>query len=239
MPDLTRTPPLALMYHSVTANGDDPYHITVSPRRFAAQMRWLRRSGLRGVSMRELIRAGNRGAARRLVGLTFDDGYADFLGEALPILAQHGFTATAYVVAGRLGGYNDWEQDGPAKALMTVDQLREAADRGVEIGSHSMTHAHLEDADPGDLKVEIQESRDLLESVLGRAIDGFCYPYGELSDPVLRATREAGYDYAVATWQMARHDRHALPRTYAGERDWAGRLVAKRIRHWLTWGRRR
>src|SRR5690242_10550163 len=109
MHDLTRTPPLVLMYHSVGACDDDPYRITVSPRRLAAHLRWLRRSGLTGVSMRELIQAGHRGAARRMVGLTFDDGYADFLDAAVPVLARYGFTATAFVVAGRLGGHNDWE----------------------------------------------------------------------------------------------------------------------------------
>src|SRR4029453_14387879 len=67
----------------------------------------LRRLGLRGVSLAEVLAAEARGNAGGLVGLTFDDGYTDFLDHAVPVLARHGMTATVYVVAGRLGGANE------------------------------------------------------------------------------------------------------------------------------------
>ncbi len=50
----------------------------------------------------ELMRAHAEGR-RGLVGLTFDDGYADFLHEALPVLRSHGCTATVFVLPGRPG----------------------------------------------------------------------------------------------------------------------------------------
>ena len=50
--------------------------------------------------MRELSRAMTTGDTKRLVGLTFDDGYEDFLSTALPILEAVGFSATVFVVAG-------------------------------------------------------------------------------------------------------------------------------------------
>ncbi len=50
----------------------------------------------------ELMRAHAEGR-RGLVGLTFDDGYADFLHEALPVLRGHGCTATVFVLPGRPG----------------------------------------------------------------------------------------------------------------------------------------
>ena len=71
---------LVLMYHSVEPYTADPYQVTVHPDRFARQLRWLRRRGLRGVSMRELLAARRDGTARGLVGLTFDDGYACAVG---------------------------------------------------------------------------------------------------------------------------------------------------------------
>jgi hypothetical protein len=70
-------------------------------------LRLLRRLGLRGVPLAELVAAQDRGQAAGLVGLTFDDGYTDFLDHAVPVLARHGMTATLYVVAGLLGGQND------------------------------------------------------------------------------------------------------------------------------------
>ncbi|PWI09697.1 polysaccharide deacetylase, partial [Streptomyces sp. NWU339] len=70
--------PWVAMYHSVGDCSDDPYRITVTPERLEEQLAWLRRRGLRGVSVADLLAARARGEGRRLVGLTFDDGYTDF-----------------------------------------------------------------------------------------------------------------------------------------------------------------
>jgi putative peptidoglycan lipid II flippase len=228
--------PFVLMYHSVSEGLEDPYGIAVTPDRFATQMQWLARQGLRGVSMRELLHEAGRGRAAGLVGLTFDDGYADFADHALPVLARHGFTATLYVVAERLGGHNDWEKSGPLRPLLNVDEVREVARQGIEIGSHTLCHLSLADADAETLRREVESSRKTLEWLLDEPVPGFCYPYGDLSDEAVQAVRAAGYDYAVATWASGRRDRHALPRTYVSDRDRAPELIAKRIRHRLAWG---
>ena len=115
--------PLVLMYHSVEPYQADPYQVTVSPPRFGQQMHWLARRGLRGVSMRDLLAARAAGAGKGLVGLTFDDGYADFARHALPVLRRYGFGATMFVIAGRLGGDNAWDQEGPRKRLMDAREL--------------------------------------------------------------------------------------------------------------------
>ncbi len=227
--------PFVLMYHSVARRDADPNMITISPARFARQMRWLQRRRLRGTSMRQLLDAADCGSTAGLVGLTFDDGYADFTTHVAPVLAEHGFTATAFVVAGKLGGHNDWDE-GPRKALMTADEVREAARLGVEIGSHGLGHRALADARADVVGLEVEHSRVILEDLLGEPVRGFCYPYGALSDSAAAAARTAGYDYAVATWQHARRDRYAMPRTYVGERDGTPRLYAKQLRHRLTWG---
>ena len=80
--------PVVLMYHSVTPYQEDPYLVTVSPQRFEQQMQWLRQRGLRGTSLGELLGAHRNGAARGLVGLTFDDGYVDFVTYVLPTLRR-------------------------------------------------------------------------------------------------------------------------------------------------------
>jgi peptidoglycan/xylan/chitin deacetylase (PgdA/CDA1 family) len=64
------------MYHSVADCTDDPYRITVTPERLDGQLAWLRRRGLTGVSVTDLLTARARGESHGLVGLTFDDGYA-------------------------------------------------------------------------------------------------------------------------------------------------------------------
>ncbi|GAA3057664.1 polysaccharide deacetylase family protein [Kitasatospora albolonga] len=228
---LGRTAPWILMYHSVADEEEDPYLLTVSPSRFAAQMEWLHRTNRRGVSVRELLRARAAGRADRLVGLTFDDGYADFARHAVPVLHQYGFTATAYVVPDLLGTENGWDIEGPRKQLLTVDQVTDLARAGWEIGSHGLGHRALPGLSAEALAVQTRESRRAVEELIGGPVTGFCYPYGAVDLAATLAVRDAGYDYACAIAHGGLTGRFALPRSYVGDRDGAWRLRAKRGRH--------
>ncbi|HEY7145795.1 MAG TPA: polysaccharide deacetylase family protein [Streptosporangiaceae bacterium] len=219
------------MYHSVTRYEADPYLVTVTPRRFEQQMDWLRRRGRRGVSMRELLAARRAGSAAGLVGLTFDDGYADFAGNVAPVLASHGFSATLFPIAGRLGGDNEWDPDGPRKPLLTGPQLAGLAGPGIEIGSHGMRHVRLASVSDDELVREVAGSRSLLRDISGQQVAGFCYPYGDLDSRVVAAVRRAGYEYGCAIWRSGLTGTYALPRTFVGERDTGPRLRAKAVRH--------
>lgn len=227
--------PLVLMYHSVAAYEQDPFQVTVRPARFERQMRWLRSRGLRGTAMRELLAARRAGRGAGLVGLTFDDGYRDFAANVLPVLARYGFTATVFAVAGRLGGDNGWETHGPRKPLLTEAELRAVAASGVEVASHGLRHVRLSAAGDAELGAEVARSRAILEAVTGRAVEGFCYPYGDVGARAVDAVRAAGYDYGCAVGASDFVGRHAIPRTYVGDRDHAARLAAKRLRHRLAW----
>ena len=229
LPVDTRVPWVA-MYHSVGDCSDDPYRITVTPERLDRQLTWLTRRGLRGVSVAELLAAPTR---RGLVGLTFDDGYADFLTGALPVLRRHGCTATLFVLPGRLGGDNAWDPLGPRKPLLTADGIRQAAAEGVEIGSHGLTHIDLTRADDLTLKAETFESRTVLADLLGTAIAGFCYPYGTIDRRAVDAVRDAGYGYACAIDPGPLNGPHALPRVHVGQNDTALRLFLKYRLHRL------
>jgi peptidoglycan/xylan/chitin deacetylase (PgdA/CDA1 family) len=221
------------MYHSVGDACDDPYRITVTPGRLELQLRWLRRRGLRGVSVAELLAARARGEGRYLVGLTFDDGYADFTTNALPALSRWGCTATLFVLPGRIGGDNAWDPLGPRRPLLTAEGIRRAADAGVEIGSHGLTHVDLTRADERGLRAETAESRSLLEELTGAPVTGFCYPYGTVDRRVVDAVRAAGYGYACAIDPGALNGPYTLPRVHVGQNDRAVRLFLKHRLHRL------
>ncbi|MEU9912958.1 polysaccharide deacetylase family protein [Streptomyces sp. NPDC051001] len=222
--------PWIAMYHSVGDCSEDPYRITVTPDRLDRQLTWLRRRGLRGVSMAALLAAPTR---KDLVGLTFDDGYADFLDHALPVLRAHDFGATLFVLPGRLGGDNAWDPLGPRKPLLDAEGLRRACEAGVEIGSHGLTHVDLTKADDLRLKAEVVESRAALEELTGAPVKGFCYPYGTLDQRAVDAVREAGYAYACAIDPGPLTGPYALPRLHIGQNDTAVRLFLKHRLHRL------
>ena len=226
----TESTPWIAMYHSVGDCSEDPYRVTVTPDRLDRQLSWLSRRGLRGVSVAALLAAPTRAG---LVGLTFDDGYADFLDHALPVLTSHGFGATLFVLPGRLGGDNAWDPLGPRKPLLTADGIREAAEAGVEIGSHGLTHRDLTQTDDVTLKSEVVESRAVLEELTGTPVDGFCYPYGTLDQRTVDTVRDAGYSYACAIDPGGFNGPLALPRVHIGERDTAVRLFLKYRLHRL------
>jgi peptidoglycan/xylan/chitin deacetylase (PgdA/CDA1 family) len=221
------------MYHSVADSSHDPYRITVTPDRLDGQLAWLRRHGLRGVAIRDLLAARARGRASGLVGLTFDDGYADFVTGALPVLRRHRCGATLFVLPGRLGGHNAWDPLGPRKPLLTADGIRRAVDAGVEIGSHGLTHIDLTRAADPVLAAEVSESRALLQELTGGPVAGFCYPYGAVDGRTVAAVADAGYSYACAIDPGPLTGPLALPRVHIGQRDTAVRLYLKHRLHRL------
>lgn len=225
--------PWVAMYHSVGDCSDDPYRITVTPERLERQLAWLHRRRLRGVSLRELFAARARGDGRHLVGLTFDDGYTDFLTRALPALRHWNCGATLFVLPGRLGSVNAWDPLGPRKPLLSADGVRQAADAGVEIGSHGLTHIDLTRADDATLRAEVSDSRTLLTELIGAPVDGFCYPYGTIDRRAVAAVREAGYTYACAIDPGPLTGPYALPRLHIGQNDTAWRLHLKHKLHRL------
>src|SRR5689334_2064037 len=112
-----------LSYHQVAkppARGTPVRSLVLPPWRFALQLRLLKLMGWQGLSMRDLepyLRGEKRG---KVFGITLDDGYLNNYQNALPILRRLGFTATAFIVSGQIGGNNAWDlgQGAPEAQLM-------------------------------------------------------------------------------------------------------------------------
>jgi peptidoglycan/xylan/chitin deacetylase (PgdA/CDA1 family) len=78
-------------------------------------------------------------------------------------------------------------------------QAREMADARVEIGSHTLTHPILTGLSDERLREEVSESRDRIQSALGRKVETFCYPNGDNDSRTRREVARAGYRLAVTT----------------------------------------
>jgi peptidoglycan/xylan/chitin deacetylase (PgdA/CDA1 family) len=223
--------PMVLMYHVIEEVSEDPHRLAVTPARFAEQMAWLAGRGLRGVSMGTLVSAMRDGRERGLVGLTFDDGYRSVLANALPVLLEHDFTATMFIISARIGGTNEWDAGtGPVWPLMTAGEVTEVAGAGMEIGAHTATHPRLPGMEPDRLTAEVSGSRATLRELFGLPVRGFAYPYGRMDAAARQAVRDAGYDYACSVeTPMGSLGIMALPRITFYQRDRVGRMAAKKL----------
>lgn len=250
---MIRTP--ILMYHSVCAT---PGRGAMAP--FVLDPRLLA-SHLDVLAERRCHTAAELAAGADPDGtgvcLTFDDAYADFHDQVLPLLVERGVRATLYVPTAFVDGRARFLEPGPDadRAVLTRTQLAEVAASGlVEIGAHSHTHPQLDRVDRMRARAEARLPRSILEQELGVAVSTFAYPYGYHDRTVRAAVADAGYALAVAVANRRAHDDDpfAVPRltVEAGtdeggladllSRPWshaarrwseAKRVVARGIRH--------
>lgn len=185
-----------LMYHEIEIQGrplcdDDPGYTryVVTEAMFRAQIARLRADGLRGVSVGEALgstRAEDREPSRDpppRVAVTFDDGAETDLLVAAPALREAAFGATFYVTVEHLG----------RRGFLSEPQLRELAELGFEIGSHSLTHRYLHDLETDVIRAELADSRKRLEDVTGHPVRHFSCPGGRWDRRVAREAHAAGY----------------------------------------------
>ncbi len=124
-----------------------------------------------------------------LIALTIDGGYGDFYTELFPLLKELKLKATLYVISDFLdrSGY------------LTTDQLVEISNSDlVEIGSLTATHPDLRKVEKDRLETEVLGSKQKLESLIGRPVKAFAYPYGRSDSEITRAVKQAGYQTAVS-----------------------------------------
>ncbi|REE98926.1 polysaccharide deacetylase family protein [Thermomonospora umbrina] len=207
---MTRPAVPVLMYHSVNARPSQATRrLAVRPDTFARQMGLLAERGFTPVTVSDLL-AGNDPPPAKPVVITFDDGYADFHANALPVLSELKFPATLFVTTGWLADAGPDGAGRPPGRTLTWAQVREAADHGIEIGGHSHSHPELDQVPGTALFEELTRNKGLLEDRLGRPVRTMAYPYGYSSARVRRAAREVGYESACAVANRLPRDEDAL-----------------------------
>lgn len=161
--------------------------------------------GFRGLSMSELLPYLRGERHGKVVGITFDDGYANNLCNALPALQRHGFSSTCYVVSGLIGKANVWDEAKrvPQKPLMTAEELRRWIAGGQEVGGHTVTHANLMEVDEATAEAEIAGCKRDLEAICGVPCRHFCYPYGSYDARHAASAKRAGFESATTTVERA------------------------------------
>jgi peptidoglycan/xylan/chitin deacetylase (PgdA/CDA1 family) len=191
------------MYHAVgtKVDGDERAMYSISPEQFgrhaahlashfAAEMQTLRACALAG--------------GPRSVAVTLDDGYADALNIAAPLLARLNIPFTVFVCTRAVSAGH--------RGFLTPAQVRELRGfPGASIGSHSVNHVRLTQCTDQGLERELLDSRRYLEDLLGENIDMLSYPHGAVNRRVRDAAAAAGYTIgATSRFDANRAGRDAL-----------------------------
>lgn len=193
-----------LMYHQVAPDAPAAYaHYTVTPDVFARQMRLLVALRYRSLTLDRLWAARSARAAlpTRSVVITFDDGFADAVRHAVPVLQRLGLSATFFIVAGLVGMTSAWTRRRRGIEMRLADRtaLRDLADGGFTVGSHALTHRPLARLSEAECRYELRESRRRLEDCLERDVLHLAYPHGSADEIVRTAAAECGYRTACST----------------------------------------
>jgi peptidoglycan/xylan/chitin deacetylase (PgdA/CDA1 family) len=113
-----------LLYHRVIDLASDPQLLCVKPSNFEAQMRLLRESNWQPISLDEMLRKAAAGEAlKQHIAVTFDDGCADNLYFAKPILERYEIPATVFVVSGQVNRRNEFWWDELGGILLDTPDL--------------------------------------------------------------------------------------------------------------------
>jgi peptidoglycan/xylan/chitin deacetylase (PgdA/CDA1 family) len=303
---------LILGYHRVANVLRDEYEVCVTPEHFAEQMAALSKFA-HPIQLSELVRCLKEGSLPpKSVAVTFDDGYADNLYEAKPVLEKYAIPATVFVCTGYAGRefwwdeldrlvmssqsalgalrleveknlfiwdqpevspeagldvrrkfchalYNfllalDVEEQSQAMDMirrwsgvssnettvraLTHDELLQLADGGsIEIGAHTRHHPMLPRLALERQREEIVLSKQDLENLLGKRVNGFAYPNGRATDAAKRIVREAGFAFACTSLHdvvRPAHDLHELTRFW--QKDVNGEQFLQGLRLWMKGG---
>jgi peptidoglycan/xylan/chitin deacetylase (PgdA/CDA1 family) len=166
-----------LTYHSIDSRGSV---LSTSPEWFAATLSALHAEGFVCVDLAGWVASG-RPAIDRGFALAFDDGLSS-LAIVAEAIARHRFSATAFLVTGRMGGDNGWP--GQSRGLPTLDllgwsDLDDLRSAGFRFAAHTVSHPRLSDRHERDQAREILDSRREVEDRTGSPCRLFAYPYGD------------------------------------------------------------
>lgn len=190
-----QAPVIVLYYHRIADDLATPW--TATPAMFARQMRWLKKR-FDLVSMTEAQQRIRTRNSRPAVHITFDDGYADNCREAIPLLIREQIPCTYFVCTQHVLKQKFFAHDealGCQHRPNTLEQLREMAAAGIEVGAHTRTHADLGlITDSTRLHDELIAGGEDLQAALGKPVRYFAFPYG-LHANLNTAAFHLAYDY--------------------------------------------
>jgi len=186
---------IVLCYHRFEDRPKDS--LAIRPVEFEAQMEALKKENITVIGMEDFLawRRNEKVIPAKSAVITIDDGYISGYKIAWPILQKYGYPFTMFV-------YTNYIKGGPNSGGQSIswEQLAEMRDAGVDIQSHTVSHAdlRLKKTQPTDydkwLDAELGDSKRIIENQLGIQVTALAYPYGLHNEVVRAAGLKAGYE---------------------------------------------
>ena len=206
--------PPVVMYHDIKAEARDMFDVLLDD--FCAQLDWLKENNYETLSMEDFVSIVKHGKPfpEKSILLTFDDGYSGTTNYVIKELKKRGMKATFFIITDMIGVFST------RYAHVTHKQLKEIAKNELfSIGSHSLSHPHLDDLHDDKLEDQLEDSKELLEKLTGKKVLAFAYPYDEYDEEIIDAVIDADYEVAFAVQNGELYDRparYSIPRIYMG-----------------------
>jgi peptidoglycan/xylan/chitin deacetylase (PgdA/CDA1 family) len=181
-----------LVYHNFSPDKTDK--MTVSRASFEDQMRLLKERGYRVISLDQLFDFLDfkKQIPSKSVVITIDDGWKTAYEIAFPVLKKFDYPATLFVYTGLIN---------TSRKAMTWEQVKELADNGIDIQSHTITHRDLAGVQDKEsfkeyldaVEKEIIESSNIIKKNTGRDCRYLAYPFGNSSNIVVAVLKRNGF----------------------------------------------
>jgi peptidoglycan/xylan/chitin deacetylase (PgdA/CDA1 family) len=193
VPTLSRSENVILTYHSISSDG---VFDTVEPKDFIRQLEYLKKNYMI-VPLVEMLKCNGRRAkhAKRMVSITFDDGYQDFYQAVYTLLRKDNLPATVFVATNYVG--EKWPFVDNHPKMLTWEQINEISNNNIEIGAHTLSHPNLQKKKLEDAEYEIKKSKEEIEKHIGKPIHFFSYPFGRYKPKIADMVKSAGFKGGV------------------------------------------
>jgi peptidoglycan/xylan/chitin deacetylase (PgdA/CDA1 family) len=187
------------LHHRVNDYAKDP--LTVDTETFAAQLLAISKR-YPFTSTADIVEriAANKPLTPTTITIHFDDCYRDILTHGAPILKALHIPACAFINSGFIGTTRTFEHDAARYPfqfeMLTASEVQEWSSLGFEVGAHTVNHVNLGRIRVEDARVEIVRCGEELETILGKPVSFFSFPYGRpenITPETRQIVQAAGY----------------------------------------------
>jgi len=183
---------LILLYHRILPEEDELSKFNAEERvyllkeeEFTKQLEYLKSEGWGSLYLNHLLDylQGKASLPEKPITISFDDGNLTDYTIAFPLLKKFGFKATFFLSSDFI------DKPGYLKKSDIVRMSQE----GMEFGSHGKTHKFLSTLKEEELKLELLQSKNVLEKIIGKEVNLLSLPGGYHSSKVKRIALKLGF----------------------------------------------